>query len=102
MKADELHRLVSVHRFDEARAGPVRVFSNFSDEGYGVERRASIGKRADNHQALSRLNIQRAFDGQLCVLVELLVQIHTQILMPNRIGGAGHADCSDHPQEDMT
>ena len=59
LEPQRLLRLVAVDRLDERRSGAIRCGRDFTRERRRFERRAAVGQRPDNHQPLSRLQVQR-------------------------------------------
>ena len=88
VESRELHRLVAPDRFDELRSGRVGALGDEAHERRGLERHAAVHERANDQQALARLQVESDPDGEIAVLTELRsIEIH-------RVHGA-HGDRHD-------
>ena len=63
-------RLVAPDRFDQLGAGTVGARGDRANQRRRIERDAAVGERADDQEALARLEIEGHADGQLAVTVE--------------------------------
>ena len=65
--ASQLQRFVAPDRLDEACAGAIGALRDVPDQGGRVERRAAVGERANDHEALPGLQVERHLDRELAV-----------------------------------
>ena len=70
-KTQELKRFVTPERFDVSCAGAIRALGNLADERRGVERGAAVCDRTDDEQPLTRLEVERDFDGEIAVVASV-------------------------------